>query len=270
MIMKPSSLLLLPGCGFLLLQQPVHGLVPLLSSHRSIISNNKPPSYATARRRHPLLRDDRQEGVATTSAFAFASTPSSRLFFTPKVVATGGDGDDDGGGPLFIRPAPHNSSLFRSVSILCALLFAMYQGSSAAAVPAGAASANDALRRFAGKCYPLLPPHAAASVHLLSFSIWFGTVVHTTFVAGITMFKNLPRRVFGTLQSKLFPLYFRLCSGMIGVQVRELGYIAIVRSHSKVHIAWVPRFCKFLHCALKQRGVPPPPPFFFSPPRGGC
>jgi hypothetical protein len=58
-------------------------------------------------------------------------------------------------------------------------------------------------------------------------------VVHTTFVAGITMFKNLPRRVFGTLQSKLFPLYFRLCSGMIGVQVRELGYIAIVRSHSK-------------------------------------
>lgn len=226
MIMKPSSLLLLPGCFFLLLQQPVHGLVPLLSSHRSIISNNKPPSYATARRRHPLLRDDRQEGVATTSAFAFASTSSSRLFFTPKVVATGGDGDDDGGGPLFIRPAPHNSSLFRSVSILCALLFAMYQGSSAAAVPAGAASANDALRRFAGKCYPLLPPHAAASVHLLSFSIWFGTVVHTTFVAGITMFKNLPRRVFGTLQSKLFPLYFRLCSGMIGVQVRELGYIA--------------------------------------------
>jgi hypothetical protein len=234
MIMKPSSLLLLPGCGFLLLQQQVHGLVPLLSSHRSIISNNNPPSYA-AQRRHPLLRDDRQEGVATASAFAFASTSSSRLFFTPKVVATGdGDGDGDDDGPLFIRPAPHNSSLFRSVSILCALLFAMYQGcSSSAAAPAGAASANGALRRFAGKYYPVLPPHAAASVHLLSFSIWFGTVVHTTFVAGITMFKNLPRRVFGTLQSKLFPLYFRLCSGMIGVQVRELGYIAIVRSHSK-------------------------------------
>jgi hypothetical protein len=71
------------------------------------------------------------------------------------VVATGdGDGDGDDDGPLFIRPAPHNSSLFRSVSILCALLFAMYQGfSSSAAAPAGAASANGALRRFAGKYY---------------------------------------------------------------------------------------------------------------------
>ena len=238
MIMKPSSLLLLPGCGFLLLQKPVHGLVPLLSSHRSIISNNNPPSYATARRRHPRLRDDRQEGVATTSAFTFAST-TSRLFFTPKVVATGGDDDD---GPVFIRPAPHNSSLFRSVSILCALLFAMYyQGcSSSAAVPAaGAASANAALRRFAGKYCIALPPHAAASVHLLSFSIWFGTVVYTTFVAGITMFKNLPRRVFGTLQSKLFPLYFRLCSGMIGVQVRRARIYRDCAFPFKVHIAWV-------------------------------
>ena len=65
----------------------------------------------------------------------------------------------------------------------------------------------------------MLAPKAAATLHLLSFGTWFGTVMHTTFVAGITMFKNLPRRTFGKLQSKLFPLYFQLCTGMIGIQV---------------------------------------------------
>mmetsp|Transcript_12429 Transcript_12429/g.19255 ORF Transcript_12429/g.19255 Transcript_12429/m.19255 type:complete len:221 (+) Transcript_12429:62-724(+) len=48
-----------------------------------------------------------------------------------------------------------------------------------------------------------------ALVHLLAFSSWFGCSLWVSFVAGIIMFKNLPRHVFGRLQSKLFPAYFQ-------------------------------------------------------------
>ncbi|KAL3772404.1 hypothetical protein ACHAWU_005581, partial [Discostella pseudostelligera] len=144
--------------------------------------------------------------------FSSASSAShSRLLFTPQE-----------GNPInenqtvFIRPAPHNSPLFRAIAILYALLFAIYQGSNSPSTSA----ANASLQKI-GK-YFILPPNAAATIHLLSFATWFGTVVYTTFVAGITMFKNLPRRVFGTLQSKLFPLYFQLGTIMIGLQILTL------------------------------------------------
>lgn len=84
----------------------------------------------------------------------------------------------------------------------------------------------------------ILSPKAAATVHLLSFATWFGTVVYTTFVAGITMFKNLPRRVFGKIQSKLFPLYFRVCSVMVGVQILTLTAMPdILSKTSEVSLA---------------------------------
>lgn len=46
----------------------------------------------------------------------------------------------------------------------------------------------------------LLAPQAVAFVHLLAYGLWMGTNVWTTFFAGITMFKNLPRQTFGRLQ----------------------------------------------------------------------
>ena len=46
----------------------------------------------------------------------------------------------------------------------------------------------------------LLAPQAVAFVHMLAYGIWMGTNVWTTFFAGITMFKNLPRQTFGRLQ----------------------------------------------------------------------
>jgi hypothetical protein len=45
--------------------------------------------------------------------------------------------------------------------------------------------------------YPL------AILHLSSWGINVGTNFYTTFVAGITMFKALPRREFGKLQAKV-------------------------------------------------------------------
>jgi len=50
--------------------------------------------------------------------------------------------------------------------------------------------------------------HELTLLHLCTFASWFGTTVWVSFVGGIVMFKNLPRHVFGRLQSKLFPAYF--------------------------------------------------------------
>lgn len=92
----------------------------------------------------------------------------------------------------------HNSPLFRSAAILATLAVA-------------GLSTKSPLTKISRK--------VGATAHLLSFATWFGTVVYTTFIAGITMYKNLPRQTFGKLQSKLFPKYFNLCSIAILLQV---------------------------------------------------
>mmetsp|Transcript_32908 Transcript_32908/g.62880 ORF Transcript_32908/g.62880 Transcript_32908/m.62880 type:complete len:315 (-) Transcript_32908:1903-2847(-) len=196
---------LLSATGILLL--PVHGFSPTSSSRTtSLLPTSRQAATNVGKQRHHLRENQHQHNHGSpVAAFTSTSTSTSsttRRFFTPK-----SDAESSSDKP-FIRPALHNSPFFRSLAILYALLFAIYQSSSATA---------PALHKL-GK-YLILPPNIAATVHLLSFSTWFGTVVYTTFVTGITMFKNLPRRVFGTLQSKLFPLYFKLCSVMIGVQV---------------------------------------------------
>ena len=72
-----------------------------------------------------------------------------------------------------------------------------------------------------------LSAQAAATIHLLSFGTWFGTMAYTTFVLGITMFKNLPRQTFGKLQAKLFPKYFLLSTITIMLQVSVLSLVSV-------------------------------------------
>ncbi|KAA6430083.1 MAG: transmembrane protein [Trebouxia sp. A1-2] len=62
-----------------------------------------------------------------------------------------------------------------------------------------------------------LSSKALGFVHLIAFGTFLGTNIWTTFVAGLTMFKNLPRQTFGKLQSKLFPKYFALLSTAMAV-----------------------------------------------------
>lgn len=198
-----------------ILMSPVHGFLPTSHHTISLPSNSKQASSEGAHRHH--LRD--HQLFVNQAAFA---SPSC-LSFTPK--ETNETSDDK----PFIRPALHNSPVFRSLAILYALLFAIYQGSTAA-------PATNALQKI-GRHF-ILSPKAAATVHLLSFATWFGTVAYTTFVTGIIMFKNLPRRIFGTLQSKLFPLYFQLCSAMIGLQVLTLTAMPdILSKTSEVSLA---------------------------------
>jgi Domain of unknown function (DUF4149) len=68
-----------------------------------------------------------------------------------------------------------------------------------------------------------LPTKVISLLHLLSYSIFLGTNFYTTFIAGITMFQNLPRQMFGKLQAKLFPKYFSLSSIALLTQVSVWG-----------------------------------------------
>ena len=56
---------------------------------------------------------------------------------------------------------------------------------------------------------PVLYKKLGIVSHLFSFSSWFGCSMWISFVGGLVMFNNLPRHVFGRLQSKLFPRYFQ-------------------------------------------------------------
>lgn len=118
-------------------------------------------------------------------------TPASRLFATPEVIS-------EDKATEWTKKRFHNTPLFRSIALLAVLV-------------AAGASAQSPLSK--------LPAKASSVIHVISFGTWFGTVMYTTFVAGITMFKNLPRQTFGKLQAKLFPKYFALGSAALVLQV---------------------------------------------------
>merc|ERR1711879_742831 len=96
----------------------------------------------------------------------------------------------------FVSPAVWNRPIFRAVAL----------------VSGGA---------LAGGILPF-----SAILHLFSYGVWLGTNVWTTFIAGLTMFKNLPRKQFGSLQAKLFPKYFQLgtvCTSLVLLTGSRLG-----------------------------------------------
>jgi len=96
----------------------------------------------------------------------------------------------------FIKPAVWNTPWFRATTLML-----------------GGAAAGGVL------------PFASA-LHLFAYGTWLGTNVWTTFVAGLTMFKNLPRQEFGKLQAVLFPKYFQLgtaCSAAVIFTGQRMG-----------------------------------------------
>jgi len=90
----------------------------------------------------------------------------------------------------WVEPAAHNKNSFRFLAIC--------------AVVAIAATSSNAIS-----------PKWGAFIHMVAFATWFGSNFWTTFIGGITMYKNLPRQTFGSLQSKLFPKYFQLSAATI-------------------------------------------------------
>ncbi len=110
---------------------------------------------------------------------------------------------------------------------------------------------------LAARTTEFVPVNVAAFIHVIAWGLWLGSNVWTTFVAGITMFKNLPRQTFGRLQvrpscggfqlplwclpsdagadlttalsavvqSKLFPQYFTVavCTGILQLGTLTFG-----------------------------------------------
>eukprot|EP00541_Cyclophora_tenuis_P010112 CAMPEP_0116544744 /NCGR_PEP_ID=MMETSP0397-20121206/2282_1 /TAXON_ID=216820 /ORGANISM="Cyclophora tenuis, Strain ECT3854" /LENGTH=221 /DNA_ID=CAMNT_0004068979 /DNA_START=77 /DNA_END=743 /DNA_ORIENTATION=- len=97
----------------------------------------------------------------------------------------------------------HNSNIFRAAAIVLALVWV-----------SGSPTKSLYMSR-----------KAAATTHILAFGTWFGTMLYTTFVAGITMYRNLPRQTFGKLQSKLFPKYFVLCTISVILQLATVSFM---------------------------------------------
>jgi hypothetical protein len=125
--------------------------------------------------------------------------------------------DDDDSGESWTKKSLHNTNWFRSAAVLLALGVVGVAQESPVMAP--------------------LPVRAGATIHLLAFGTWFGTVFYTTFILGLTMFKHLPRQTFGKLQSKLFPKYFSLCSTTIMLQVSGLLCKSLLQSREKLWIS---------------------------------
>lgn len=125
------------------------------------------------------------------------TVPKDSAVTSPLFVAAPADAADDQS-EEWTNKRLWNTATFRSMALLGALTLAGVQSPR------------------------LLPSHTTAAVHILAFATWFGSVAYTTFIAGITMFKNLPRQTFGKLQAKLFPKYFALGSTMLVLQIVTL------------------------------------------------
>lgn len=105
------------------------------------------------------------------------------------VVVASSSATTDGDGE-WTKKRLHNTPLFRSAAILIAIV-------------AGGLSSKSPLTA--------LPKATSATLHVLAFGTWFGSLVYTTFVLGITMFKNLPRRTFGQIQVRVKNCSFSFC-----------------------------------------------------------
>lgn len=140
--------------------------------------------------------------IAKTSPWALRTTVTTTAvksaLFTSTTSSTMSSDIDENKKEEWTKARLHKTAAFRSVAIL-------------GAVTAAGLTTHSPLT--------LLSAQATTALHLLSFSTWFGTIMYTTFVLGITMFKNLPRQTFGKLQAKLFPKYFMLSSIMILLQL---------------------------------------------------
>ncbi|CAM9557318.1 unnamed protein product [Chrysoparadoxa australica] len=116
-----------------------------------------------------------------------ALRPSSPRVLPPAGIAMSAEPKPE---EPWVQPAVFNKGTFRSAAIVAVLALSARATQNASAT-------------------------AVQFCHLLTLATWIGSTFWTTFVAGIVMFKNLPRQTFGKLQAKLFPLYFALNTGCV-------------------------------------------------------
>ncbi|KAL7581467.1 hypothetical protein ACA910_022042 [Epithemia clementina (nom. ined.)] len=189
-------------------------LALLLPSFYHVVKGFQPRSFKTTTVvRHndiiptqQLQGNDRSVTSSASSTTGKYGTTTTRAPLSSVLSATATTAPEDSlqSSEEWTKKRLHNTPVFRGLSLLG--VFALVGFSSRTA----------------------LPLQATASVHLLSFSTWFGSVAYTTFILGITMFKNLPRQTFGKLQAKLFPKYFALGSIALMLQLITLPVLPVV------------------------------------------
>ncbi|XP_006875194.1 PREDICTED: transmembrane protein 205 [Chrysochloris asiatica] len=82
-------------------------------------------------------------------------------------------------------------------------------------------------------------------VHLLVLSGAWGMQMWVTFVSGFLLFRGLPRHTFGLVQSKLFPVYFRISMGCAFINLCILA-----PQHAWAHLTFweTSQLCLLLLC----------------------
>lgn len=113
----------------------------------------------------------------TPSTTTLPSFPKTKALLASEAAVA--EGDNSGAGQVWIEPAFHNKLSVRILAVLAGVGYAM---------------------KTTGVVVPKL---AATYVHLMMYGAGFGSLMYTTFVLGLVMFKNLPRQTFGKLQSKV-------------------------------------------------------------------
>jgi hypothetical protein len=91
----------------------------------------------------------------------------------------------------------------------------------------------------------------SAPVHLLCFSALLGTQLYQTFIMTKVTFQTLPRPAFTRLQARLFPLYFRLQTGLLVMTILTwppTGVFSLVMEGQKSH--WIPLAVALWACVI--------------------
>mmetsp|Transcript_8895 Transcript_8895/g.30980 ORF Transcript_8895/g.30980 Transcript_8895/m.30980 type:complete len:254 (-) Transcript_8895:892-1653(-) len=95
-------------------------------------------------------------------------------------------------------------------------------------------------------------PQCSYMVHITCLATWFGTMAYTTFVAGLAMFKNLPRQTFRDVQEVLFPRYFATCALMGTVMLATGGYTAVAAPSNQMLALAIGVACAMLNVLVLE------------------
>lgn len=169
-----------------------------VSRNSSLVSGSRLKARRTVLRHNPLSTDmrravgDRSNGVTTADTAEIDPQPSSPK--TPSIE------QEQALSMPMLEPSASNNHWVRALAVL-------------AAVAAAAGSSQ------------YLPSKATSFVHVFASSVFVGANIWNTFFVGLTMFKAMPRQMFGRVQSKLFPLYFALTTGANILMLATLGLL---------------------------------------------
>ena len=89
-------------------------------------------------------------------------------------------------------------------------------------------------------------------VHFFTFIFWYGTLLYFTFIQAPVLFKNLPRELFGQVQSILFPAYYWISYACGVLLVVTYNLIHPLKSYVPQDCVKITALCLMLLFSLGQ------------------